>query len=245
MEDHNTPVTLIEEGALRSAMDVLKQLIDTAGRWNKQLRVAESNTLSNGGKPEVCNTMGAALWTLDGAIEVAKTGAMGINFHQSSGQAVYTAIHRNARKDAYVQSPFYGMMFFQRAVQGGAQFVNSNSYGGPANVKVYPLKLTKTKKLRALLLNKDQANAATITLRLNRSSGYGGAELTRLVSNNAAPLYGGPNTLSIGGMRWAGRGANMTGTATTEYIKKQGPVDGKLTYTVYMPAGSAAIIAWY
>jgi hypothetical protein len=36
----------------------------------------------------------AALWTLDGAFEVAAAGAVGINLHQGAGQNLYTGERR-------------------------------------------------------------------------------------------------------------------------------------------------------
>jgi len=44
------------------------------------------NTISNSGRDGVSNAFASALWTLDGAFEVANTGAVGINLHQGAGQ---------------------------------------------------------------------------------------------------------------------------------------------------------------
>jgi hypothetical protein len=56
--------------------------------------VAESNSISNSGRPGVSDVFAAALWTLDGSFEVAQAGAVGINFHQGAGQNLYAAIIR-------------------------------------------------------------------------------------------------------------------------------------------------------
>lgn len=50
-------------------------------RYQKALRVAEMNTISNNGLRGVSDTMSGALWALDAAMEVAATGATGVNFH--------------------------------------------------------------------------------------------------------------------------------------------------------------------
>lgn len=50
-------------------------------RYSKGLRVAEMNSISNNGRRGVSDTMGGALWALDAALEVAATGATGVNFH--------------------------------------------------------------------------------------------------------------------------------------------------------------------
>lgn len=41
-----------------------------SNRYNKPLRVAEMNTISNSGRDGVSNVFAAALWTLDGCFEV-------------------------------------------------------------------------------------------------------------------------------------------------------------------------------
>lgn len=48
------------------------------------------NTISNSGRLGVSNVFAAALWTLDGAFEVAASGAVGVNLHQGAGQNLYT-----------------------------------------------------------------------------------------------------------------------------------------------------------
>jgi len=50
--------------------------------YGTPLRVAEMNTISNSGRMGVSNVFSSALWTLDSALEVAGTGAVGVNFHQ-------------------------------------------------------------------------------------------------------------------------------------------------------------------
>lgn len=62
-------------------------LLETAGprslrSFGKPLRVAEMNSISNSGRNGVSNVFSSALWTLDSALEVAQTGAVGINLHQ-------------------------------------------------------------------------------------------------------------------------------------------------------------------
>jgi hypothetical protein len=39
------------------------------------------NTISNSGLRGVSDTLSGALWSLDAALEVAATGATGVNFH--------------------------------------------------------------------------------------------------------------------------------------------------------------------
>ena len=62
--------------------------------YGKPLRVAEMNTISNSGRAGVSDVMAAALWTVDGALEVAQAGGIGVNLHQGAGQNLYAAVIR-------------------------------------------------------------------------------------------------------------------------------------------------------
>jgi hypothetical protein len=46
----------------------------SVSRYNKPLRVAEMNTISNSGRSGVSNAFAAALWSLDSTFEVAAAG---------------------------------------------------------------------------------------------------------------------------------------------------------------------------
>lgn len=47
------------------------------------------NTISNNGRRGVSDTFGGALWSLDAALEVAASGASGVNFHCECARAVW------------------------------------------------------------------------------------------------------------------------------------------------------------
>jgi hypothetical protein len=66
----------------------------TPARYYRALRVDEINSISNNGLRGVSDTMSGAMWSLDAAMEVAASGAVGVNFHCASkeeGWAVFFA----------------------------------------------------------------------------------------------------------------------------------------------------------
>jgi len=57
-------------------------LVKVAKDSGLPLRITEAATLSYGGVQGISDTTGAALWSLDTALEVANAGGAGIHYHQ-------------------------------------------------------------------------------------------------------------------------------------------------------------------
>ena len=116
------------------------------------------NTISNSGRRGVSDVFSAALWTLDGSLEVAAAGGVGVNFHQGAGQNLYAAVIRwydNAGNLAkpLIRPPFYGMLMFQMAVRGGSRILKKSTESSSAPdtykwIKVHSLQDLKSGELR-------------------------------------------------------------------------------------------------
>lgn len=76
-----SPSVLLDEPRMRRDVSSLARLVAAAGSWGKALRVGEMNTISNNGRRGVSDTLAGALWSLDAMMEVAASGATGVNFH--------------------------------------------------------------------------------------------------------------------------------------------------------------------
>lgn len=244
-EAYNTPVTLLEEAPIRKEMDNLRALVGVANSFGKPLRVAEMNSISNSGRPGVSNVFAAALWTLDGAFEVAATGSVGINLHQGSGQNLYTGIVRwyeNGKLSPPVlRPPFYGMLAFQQAVAGGSKLLaKSQVWGDASNFKVWPLLDVNNEELRVVIINKHPSQAGNQTIRINRGLGYGGgAAVTRLVARGDDPLSA-TSGVTIGGYFFA-MGGVQQGSDRTEWVAMN-KNEGMQAWEIYMPPASAALV---
>lgn len=202
------------------------------------------NSISNSGRANVSNVFASALWSLDACLEVAATGAVGVNFHQGSGQNMYTAVILPLgapESTPLVRPAFYGFLALQMALGRGSRLLGKK-VRGPDNVKVFPLEALATGQLRIVLINKNAKEGAAVQLNVGGgpNGGYGDALVTRLVSAAPMPLEG-RGGISLGGMSYPFGSTTMSGQQTFEKVKAQKGSAGQ-TYRVYMPPGSAAIV---
>jgi hypothetical protein len=121
-------------------ISIIKSYVDTARVANVALRVSESNSVPDGGQSNFSNTLGAALWTVVTAMEFARAGASGMNFHWGNGGVppdpgrapayigVQTLFEDNDwnKPQPAVRIPWYGYVMFSRALgnNGPGLFLN-------------------------------------------------------------------------------------------------------------------------
>jgi hypothetical protein len=214
-------------------------------RWGRELRVAEMNTISNNGAPGVSNSLAAALWTLDGAFEVAATGAAGINLHWGDGLALYAALLRQGSGASIVKPPYYAYLMFQMALGSGAAFMQTPLFHPTpgATLKVWPLKDTATGAARIVIINKGESGGGVV-LRFLESAGYGDGKLLRLVGRSLDDQWG----VKLGNMAYT-LGGKPFGVPEGERVVKSTTLSGAfgmevypVSYTISMPPGSAALL---
>jgi len=250
METFNTPYSLLDEDPIRKEMANLAAIVRVSNKYGKPLRVAEMNTISNSGRRGVSDVFSAALWTLDGSLEVAAAGGVGVNFHQVAGQNLYAAVIRwydNAGNLAkpLIRPPFYGMLMFQMAVRGGSRILKKSTESSSAAdtykwIKVHSLQDLKSGELRWVIINKDPSRAGTSVLKINRAAGYDStATVLRLTAPGPDPLSA-TQGITLGGVSY-GLGGVANGKEVVESVSAVSS-KGETTISVYMPPGSAALV---
>lgn len=209
--------------------------------------MAEMNTISNSGKPGISNSLAAALWTLDGAFEVAATGAAGINLHWGDGLALYAALLRQDGGKSIIKPPYYAYLLFQMALGSGAAFMSRPFFQATptARVKVWALKDPATGAARVVLINKDATAGGGIVLRFPANTGYKDGKLLRLVGQKGLEDQW---SVSLGGMTYA-IGGKPFGVPEGEMVvqstggsSQQGLEGYPVSYTVSLPPASAALL---
>jgi hypothetical protein len=222
------------------------------------------NTISNSGREGLSDSLAAALWTLDGALEVANTGAVGINLHWGDGLALYAALLRQSSGAAYVKPTYYAYLLLQMALGSGAQLVKLDLQAIPgAKLKVWPLLDTMSGSMRIVLINKHATAAAGVSVRLP-DDGYADGKLLRLMGKRGLEDEWG---VSLGNMTY-NLGGRVFGVPAGEIITREaaGTITARpagadagavvtesgsgdsaagvagVKYTVIMPAGSAALL---
>jgi hypothetical protein len=82
------------------------------------VRLDEANSFFGGGKKNVSNVFGAALWVLDFLFICALRGCTGVNMHSGGGGPGYTPIADRVGVVVEARPEFYGMVMFAQAAQG-------------------------------------------------------------------------------------------------------------------------------
>jgi autotransporter-associated beta strand protein len=190
-------------------------------------RTDECNSYYGGGAPNVSNTYGAALWTLDFMFISAINGCQGVNFHGGGDAAAYTPIADSGTNVIQARPVFYGLKMFSLLPQGRvlpavvslASNINFTAYGvrEPSGATC------------AVLDNKETNDAVLVSIDLGQI--VTAAQMTELTGPDLAAT----NDYTIGGApinpdgSWAG-GVQSVLTAT----------NGQLTITV--PPMSAILL---
>ena len=147
--------------------------------------MSEGNTCYQGGKPNVSDVLGAALWAADYALSLASFGYAGINLHGGGGKAVGNSLGGHLPGEALLQSneaphprPFYtpiadmsgtytaepdfrGLQFAGRFA--GATMLALDFDPGDSNATAYAARLP-TGQLQVAILNKDATRPLSLNL---------------------------------------------------------------------------------
>eukprot|EP00775_Hariotina_reticulata_P005212 gene5212-5450_t len=231
-ETSSTVENLLDEEPLRAEMKNLRQLVEISSRSG------------------ISNSLAAALWTLDGAFEVASTGAVGINLHWGDGLSLYAALLRQSSGSSIVKPPYYAYLMFQMALGQGVSFIANPVVEAGSNplVKVWPLVDNKSGAVRVVLINKHKSKPAGVAIRLVAAAGeqYADGKVIRMLGKKGlADQWG----VSLGGMTYKIGGA-VKGAPAGEVVKGQTvseTTDRRRSGTVWkypvrLPAGSAALV---
>lgn len=138
----------------------IKRSIDEAKRQGLRFRVAELNSICQGGSDGISNSFGAALWSIDFMYELALAGGDGVNFACEGGSTQYyspftfnsTQIGSN---NVLVNPVYHGALLFAIAAQRNlyAAKCATSLTSGNAHVKAF-VTGDSLGKTRIMILNK-------------------------------------------------------------------------------------------
>jgi Glycosyl hydrolase family 79 C-terminal beta domain len=114
------------ERMLRSGEALAKLIDSVAGytaRSGLKVRMAESNSVFEGGKAGLSDTLGAALWGVDVLFTLAEARWLGINFH-GGGRSRYSPIEQTSSGTFEPKPLYYAMLLFAYAGQGSLVPIN-------------------------------------------------------------------------------------------------------------------------
>ncbi len=218
------PTNLLLPATMAKDVAMVDEHRKAATEAGMRYRLAECNSVSNGGRTGVSDTFVAALWATDFLFSVAEHGADGLNFHCNLKPGSYSPISWSKADGTYVVHPlYYAMLAFKEA---GSGKILPTSVKSTANVTAHAT-LGADGKIRVLLTNKDLAQGVLAHLSAGRSKGH----LVRLLA---------PSAEAKNGITFAGSSTGAEGkwaAKTTETITASGA-----GLTIVLPAGSAAVV---
>jgi len=187
-------------------------------------RLAECNSVSNGGRIGVSDTFVSALWATDFLFSIAERGADGINFHCNLKPGSYSPVSWSKTESRYDVHPlYYAMLAFKEAGRGR---VLPTHVKCAANVTAHAT-LGADGKVRILLTNKDLSRSVVANLATGRTQG----SVVRLLA---------PSADAKTGITFAGAAADAAGKWTAKASEPMGGSGNAVTLA--LPAGSAAVV---
>ena len=162
-------------------------------------RLAECNSVYNGGASGVGDSYASSLWVIDYLFDCALGGAVGVNFHGGGNGTSYTPTADSNGTVLEARPEYYGILFFTLAGQG-TLYTTQISAGG-LNATAYAVKTTSG-GLNIVVVNKDliQKQNLTLTAQLPQSANSATLlELSQLSSGATTPTLTATSGVTIQG----------------------------------------------
>jgi Glycosyl hydrolase family 79 C-terminal beta domain len=225
---------LLSAAASTGLADRFAPYVAIARARGHPLRIDELNTVSCGADPTISDTFASALWALDTLFEMARVGVGGVNIHTfpGAGYDMFTFSRMDGRWRASVAPEYYGLLMFAQAAPLGSRLL---AVSGATN---NPIKIWATQApdrwIRVVMINKDRHRARIVALRVPSISG------TATVERLQAPSVTASTGVTLGGRSFGSQTDTGMLPAPSRAFSLR-PVNG--TYTVTLPAASAALLA--
>jgi len=129
-------------------------------------RMAEANSFSHGGAPNVSDAYGTALWAIDFLLLNARNGSAGVDFHGGGNGPGYTPIADSGGAVVDVRPVYYGMLFVAQ-IPSGAMYRTTVRSRLP--LSAYAIAGSDGTTYVAIV-NKDASTTAAATIALGASA---------------------------------------------------------------------------
>jgi hypothetical protein len=143
----------------------------------EEFRFDEDGSFVGGGKGNISNAFGAALWALDFMFTVAENGGQGINFH-GGGLSPYSPLVDDGTDVTVVGPEFYALKMFSLIPPGNVVPATVTTTAN-INFTAYGVRQANG-GVSALLNNKEATNAVAVSI--NLGSDVSGAQLIELTA---------------------------------------------------------------
>ncbi len=157
LNNHEQIINLLNPVHQVSLLTEVNALVQCADSAAVPFRMAECNSLYNGGQYGVSDAFASALWALDYMYGLATTGCVGVNFHGGLGGAYTSLAYSNG---VYSARPIsYGIMAFNAGSRG--RLIPCHVTGNTINLSVYST-IDSLNNIYTTVINKDTLRNAVI-----------------------------------------------------------------------------------
>jgi len=202
-----------------------KVINDASVSANVPWRISECNSINGGGKAGVSDTFASALWALDFMWTVAVNHGQGVNFHGGKGGA-YSPF-AIAGKTVMARPEYYAMLAFKAGSEGRAIFVPQVA---PSKYQYSAYAASGAGSTAITVINKERTQ--DLTLKFN---------LTKDASTYRVARLSAPSMDAAKGVTFSNSTVNADGTFVPGKLEGT-PLDGAKTFTIKVPAASAAVV---
>jgi hypothetical protein len=237
IKDPSSPVypsvpNLVSLVASREEASAIGPDVALAHRNGAAYRIDEMGSVTCNGRRGVSDTLAAALWVMDALFTMAGDGVDGVNLHNypNSANGLFDFSTAHGQPRASVHPLYYGALMFAQAAPAGSRLLRVvSSSTGPLRAWAT---LAPDHHVRVLLINDSLSSSALAVVRTPVAPGP--ASLERLRASSAYATSG----LTLGGRTFGA----ATGTGVLAPAVAQSVASRSGTYSVTLPAGSAALL---
>jgi type IV pilus biogenesis protein CpaD/CtpE len=225
---------LLDSYATVALAKSLTRWIGIAHRQHRLLRLDELNSVACRGKAGVSDTFASALWVTDALFGLARAGVDGINMHTlpDSAYELFRFSRRAGGWQGTVQPVYYGLQLFAQAAPAGSRLLRLTRHGRDTGLSAWATR-APDRKLRVVVINKDQSHNRNVTIRLPA-----GSPATATVERMRAPSVHARSGVTLGGRSYGA--ATATGQLGALRVTSVHASSGRVTLSV--PHASAALV---
>jgi len=205
---------LLQPTSSTESLWALQPYVATVHAAKLPFRMAELNSICDGGEMGISNSFSSALWAVDTMFEYANIGIDGVNWHSNFDGGAYDLFHFTTWKNTYllhqVSPLYYGLLFFSKVAGSGAQLQTSSTVTN-SNIKIW-ITTDNTGKAHLVVINKELATAGNVQITL---PGYTKGTASVLTASSYLATDG----VTIGGQTFDGStDGSLQGSASTQTL---------------------------
>jgi len=236
-----TMAELLADGAVDSVAAYVAPFAAAARGAGIPFRIGEGNSVSCGGRVNVSDVFGVALWALDAMLASAAVGVSTFNFH-GGPHAAYSPITMLALPSVVpeVRPLYYAMWAMAGLAANGASVMAAATATTNGLIKAWATR-DAAGAWRAVLLHKDPAAPApAAVVVVPPAPAAAPAALARL--RTSSPL----GVLAHWNVTWRGQtfDGSTDGRPIGTRVEEAVPADAAGSYAFVLQPGTAAVLAW-